>query len=253
MTGYDNVAKQYSDSMSDKGDFYHRTQIDPNVYKIIGDPKGKIIYDLGCGNGYIARNLVKKGAKVFASDVSSELVKLAKEKSKGLEINYSVRDALDFTGFADGQFDIVIMSMVIHYIKNVDALFRGISRILREDGLFVLSTSHPFSPGRPYSVWEAGKINGKEVLFVKVTGYLKKEARNIVCWCDDKTKLVMYNQPLNLLVNTMAKYGLYIFQIEEPGSDGFAHDFSKELQKSHHIPTFIIIGARKSLDVKIHL
>ena len=74
MTDYDNVAKQYSDSMSDKGDFYHRTQIDPNVYKIIGDPKGKIIYDLGCGNGYIARNLVKKGAKVFASDVSSELV-----------------------------------------------------------------------------------------------------------------------------------------------------------------------------------
>lgn len=245
MAFYDNVAKQYSDSMSDGGDFYHRTQIDPSIYKIIGDPKGKTIYDLGCGNGYIARNLARKGAKVFASDISSELVRLAKEKSKDLDINYSVRDALDFNGFNDNQFDVVVMNMVIHYIKDLDTLFKGVGRILNKGGLFVFSTNHPFRPSYPYSDWELGKINDKEVLFIKATGYLKKEVRNGVCWCDNKTKLVMYNQPLNLLVNTMAKHGLYTFQMEEPESDGFAHRFSKKLQKSHYIPTFIILGAKK--------
>ena len=139
MSDYDNVAKQYSDSMSDNGDFYHRTQIDPNVYKIIGDPKGKVIYDLGCGNGYIARNFVRNGAKVFASDISSELVKLAEKNSSGLDINYSVKDALDFNGFTDNQFDVVVMNMVIHYIKNVDALFKGISRVLKKGGKMYVS------------------------------------------------------------------------------------------------------------------
>jgi len=245
MSDYDNVAKQYSDSMSDNGDFYHRTQIDPNVYKIIGDPKGKVIYDLGCGNGYIARNFVRNGAKVFASDISSELVKLAEKNSSGLDINYSVKDALDFNGFTDNQFDVVVMNMVIHYIKDLNTLFKGISRVLKKGGLFVFSTNHPFRPAYPYSDWEIGKINNKEVLFIKATGYLNEEIRKGVCWCDNKTKLIMYNQPLNLLVNTMAKHSLYTFQIEEPESDGFAHKFSKKLQKSHHIPTFIIFGSIK--------
>lgn len=245
MSAYDNVAKQYSDSMSEDGDFYHSTQIDPNIYKIIGNPRGKTIYDLGCGNGYISRNLAKKGAKVFASDISSELIKLAEEKSKDLDITYSTREALDFEGFSDNQFDVVVMNMVIHYIKDLDSLFKGVSRILKKDGLFVFSTSHPFRPAYPYSEWETGKINSEEVLFIKTTGYLKEEARDGICWCDNKTKLKMYNQPINLLVNTMAKYGLYTSQIIEPESDGFAHKYSKELQNSHHIPTFIIFGATK--------
>ena len=84
MPDYDKVAKLYDKAMPDTGDFYHRTQIDPLMYAVIGDPKGKVIYDAGCGNGYIARNLAKKGAKVFASDISPKLIAIAKKKSKGL-------------------------------------------------------------------------------------------------------------------------------------------------------------------------
>lgn len=52
MSVYDKFALSYSNSMKDTGDYYHKTQIDPYVYKILGDPKDKVIYDLGCGNGY---------------------------------------------------------------------------------------------------------------------------------------------------------------------------------------------------------
>jgi len=45
----------------------------------------------------------------------------------------------------------------------------------------------------------------------------------------------------------MSKYGLYTFRLEEPKGDGFAHKYSKELQNSHYIPTYIIIGARKMI------
>lgn len=38
---------------------------------------------------------------------------------------------------------------------------------------------------------------------------------------------------------------IYLREIYEPESIGFAKDFSKDLQKSHHIPTYIIIGAVK--------
>ena len=48
MAIYDKFAKQYSDSMSEEGDYFHQTQIDPYIYEIVVNPKGKVIYDIGC-------------------------------------------------------------------------------------------------------------------------------------------------------------------------------------------------------------
>lgn len=245
MSTYDNVAKQYSDSMGEKGDYYHRTQIDPMLYKMIGSVKDKIVYDIGCGDGYIARKFAKEGASVTASDISKGLIKIAHEKSKELSIIYSIRDATDFSGFADEQFDVVTMNMVLHYIEDLDKLFREVSRVLKKGGIFAFTTNHFLRPNYPYSEWLKEDLNGKETLFIKVTGYLTREIRKGKCWLDNKTDLVMYNQTLGDLVNTMAKYHLYTFHVEEPEGDGFAHDYPEELRNSHHIPTYIGLGAKK--------
>lgn len=245
MSSYDKFARQYSKSMSEKGDYFHQTQIDPFVYSIIGNPKGKVIYDIGCGNGYMARNLVRKGAKVFASDISRNLIEEAKKKSRNLDVQYAVHDAADFSLYRSDCFDIVVMNMVIHYIKDLNKLFKGVSEILKKDGTFVFSTNHVFRPMYPYSEWVKGMINNEERLFIKVTDYLSRNKRTTVSFWDNKTKLTMYNHSLSELVNKMSKNGLYVFRVEEPESVGFAKDFSKALQKSHHIPTFLIMGAKK--------
>jgi len=245
MIIYDKFAKQYSASMLEEGDYFHKTQIDPCIYETVGSLKGKTIYDIGCGNGYMARYFAKAGAKVYASDVSPRLIDDAKKKSKGLGIIYSVRDALNFDDYEEAMFDIVVMNMVIHYIKDLDKLFSGISYTLKNKGIFTFSTNHFFRPDYPRSEWVKGKIGKKEILFIKVTGYLKKEKRIVISGWDNKTKMVLYNHPLNELVNTMSKHGLYTFKVKEPKSVGFAKSFSEKLQKSHHIPTFITIGVKK--------
>jgi len=245
MSDYDRFAQKYSEAMGDEGDFHHRVSIDPQVYSIIGNPMGKYIYDIGCGNGYMARKLANEGAKVFASDLSEKLINIAKEKSKGLDIQYRAHDATDFSLYQNNFLDLVVMNMVIHYVKDLDELFAGISRVLKKDGVFVFSTSHFFRPDYPYSEWVEGKINGKKQLFIKGTGYLKPTLTKVISWWDSKTELKIYNRPLGILVNKMSKHGLFTFRVEEPESVGFAKDFPQKLRESHHIPTFIIIGATK--------
>ncbi len=245
MSSYDKFAKQYSDSHGEEGDYFHQTQIDPYILKVVGDPKGKVVYDLGCGNGYISRKLAKSGAKVFASDISGELVNLAKEKSEGLDINYSVHDAIDFTEYENEQFDVVIMNMVIHYIEDLDTLFKEISRVLKPNGMLAFSTSHFFRPDHPYSEWIKGKIGESEKLFIKVTNYLETYSIKTKSLWDNETELTIINRPLNKIVNTMSKHNLLLKEVHEPESVGFAKSFSEELQKTHHIPTFIIFGAIK--------
>lgn len=245
MSQYDKFSKQYSEAMSEQGDYFHQTQIDLFVYLIIGSPKGRVICDIGCGNGYMARSLARKGAKVWASDASKSLIEDAKRKSKGLNIHYSVHDATDLSSYKPGSFDAVVMNMVIHYIKDLKKLFEGIARILKIGGILVFSTDHFLRPPYPYSEWVIGRIGDKEKLFIKVTDYLSTNERTVVSPWDNKTKLKIYNHPLNEFINTMSENSLYPFRVEEPESVGFAKDFSEDLQKSHRIPTFVIIGAKK--------
>lgn len=266
MSSYDKFAKTYSDSHSEKGDYFHKIQIDPCIYKIVGNPKGKMIYDLGCGNGYIARNLARKGAKVYASDISSELIKIAKEKSKDLNVTYSVRDGIDFSGFKSEEFDVVVMNMVVHYIKDIDKLFAGISKVLKPGGILAFSTNHFFRPTYPFSDWskdylvemngqkwlktddylkEHPDIQAEEVIFVKVTNYLNEYLVKTPSGWDEKTMLSIFNRPLNKFVNTMSKYNLYLDQLYEPESPEFPKNQPEVLRKKHHIPTFIILGVKK--------
>ena len=266
MSSYDKFAKIYADSHGEEGDYFHKTQIDPCIYESVGNPKGKIIYDLGCGNGYISRNLARKGAKVFAADLSSGLIKIAQEKSQNLDITYSVRDGTDFSGFNDGQFDIVAMNMVIHYIKDLDKLFSGISRVLKPGGKVVFSLNHFLRPTYPYSEWtkrylvemngtlwlkdedyvlKNKNVKAEERLFVMVSNYLKDYLVKAISGWDKKTILTIYNRPLSRFVNTMSKYNLFIDKFYEPESVEFPKTFPEKLRKNHHIPTFIIIGAFK--------
>jgi ubiquinone/menaquinone biosynthesis C-methylase UbiE len=242
---YNNFAKKYSDSMGEEGDDTHRTQIDPYVYKTIGEVNDKTVCDLGCGNGYMARHFSKGGGKVYASDISEELIRIAKEKSQGFDIKYLVHSADQLAEYTDGFFDVVVMNMSIHYIKNLDRLFKEISRVLKNRGIFVFSGFHFFRPPHPYSAWELGKIGNEEKLFIKVNNYLKlKEVKIISSW-DKKTLMTIYHRTLGDLVNGMFKNGLYAFEIKEPPPVNSGQGFSEKLQKSHNIPTFIIIGARK--------
>ena len=243
MALYDRFASEYSSSMGEDGDYFHRTQIDPCIFEMLGEIKNKKIYDLGCGNGYLARKMAKMGASVRASDESGELIRIA--ESLGGKIEYELHDGADFEMYKNEEFDAVVMNMVINYIKDLDGLMSGISRVLKKGGKLVFSMPHFFRPSYPYSEWVVGKIDEKEKLFIGVTGYLKEEPRKTESLFGKEHEIVLYNRPMKRYVEVMAKHGLYIFDLGEPESRGFAKQYTEELQKSHHIPTFMIVGAKK--------
>src|SRR2546430_1595534 len=54
------------------------------AYHLLGDVRGKVVLDFGCGNGENTLLLVKRGAKVISMDLSQSLIELAKRR---LELN----------------------------------------------------------------------------------------------------------------------------------------------------------------------
>ena len=115
----------------------------PAVLSLIGDVGGNSVLDVGCGPGFYAEELTKRGAEVVAFDQSPRMVELTKTRL-GRSAQVSVHDLeqpLDW--LADDTFDLALMALVIHHIENRTAALREVRRVLKPTGRLIISTHHP--------------------------------------------------------------------------------------------------------------
>ena len=70
------------------------------------------------------------------------MVRVAKKvlKDQPAEIVHSKIESWDYPA---NQFDIVISRLVLHYIEDIDAVFRKTYKVLNKNGRFVFSMVHP--------------------------------------------------------------------------------------------------------------
>lgn len=129
--------------------------------------KGKIVAELGCGTGYGTYLLTKAGAKkIYAIDVSKEAITYAKRHYYHRNIEYSVADALHVT-LPSNSIDCVIAFEVIEHIKKDTHFLKEVFRILKKNGIFILSTPNKdLSLGdNPYHFKEYSFTELQKVLF----------------------------------------------------------------------------------------
>jgi len=116
----------------------------PALISLLPELKEKRILDAGCGGGSLSEEILKRGGEVTALDRSDEMIKIAFERLKDrcTLIQADLCSPLDF--FTDASFDVVVSSLVLHYIKDWSNLLKEINRILIPGGEFIFSTHHPF-------------------------------------------------------------------------------------------------------------
>lgn len=96
------------------------------------DPKpGERILDLGCGDGALTRKIASYGAEVVGVDGSASLAAAA--RSQGLDARVMNAEALEF----EGEFDGVFSNAALHWMRDQDAVLRGVRRALKPGGRFV--------------------------------------------------------------------------------------------------------------------
>lgn len=91
--------------------------------------KGKRILDIGCSEGYYARELARRGYEVTAIDRSKGLIAAARclTTLAGLNINYhTVNDWSDFLG---ERYDTILFLAVIHNDMKVIGIEKGIEKL----------------------------------------------------------------------------------------------------------------------------
>lgn len=142
LEAYETLAERYNALIDHKphNAYYDR----PNTLKLMGNVEGKHILDAGCGPGKYAEELFARKAEVIGFDLSPKMVALAKERN-GRPDRFFVHDLnrpLDM--FDNGQFDMVLSALTLHYIEDWNPVVKEFWRVLKKGGSAVISIEHPF-------------------------------------------------------------------------------------------------------------
>lgn len=133
---YENLASKYGDA----GYYTHPIGISrkKKIIKMVDPQKNDVICDLGCGEGNLSRDIVKKVKKIYGVDISPTRVKRARKN--GID---AVCADVCLTSFKSNCFDKVICSEVIEHVINPKELIHELNRILKKGGTVVLTV--PFN------------------------------------------------------------------------------------------------------------
>lgn len=116
---------------------------------LLGDVSGKSLLHLQCNSGQDSLSLAKLGVGVTGVDISDEAISFARELSgqSGIAAEFVRSDIYDYLAEAEGaRFDLVFASYgVIGWLSDLEAWARGIARLLKPGGSFVLMEFHPFA------------------------------------------------------------------------------------------------------------
>ncbi|MEV4116035.1 class I SAM-dependent methyltransferase [Nonomuraea sp. NPDC049695] len=113
------------------------------ITALAGDVAGRRILDAGCGSGPLSAALRDRGAVVTGIDASAGMLAIARRRL-GDDADLHVVDVSDRLPFADGAFDDVVASLVLHYLEDWGPTLAEMRRVLRPGGRLIASVQHPF-------------------------------------------------------------------------------------------------------------
>lgn len=128
----------------DQRDRYRTELTDPAMFEAIGDCGGLVVLDVGCGEGYLAREIRRRGAReVVGVDRSGALIDAAAAASGPDEcLSFKTADVADLP-FDDSAFDLVAANHLLNDLRNISTPVREFARVLKPGGRFIALMLHP--------------------------------------------------------------------------------------------------------------
>lgn len=229
IESYDEMAKYYENYVDTKpwNAYYER----PATLSLLPEIKNKKILDIGCAGGWYTKYLLDKGADVIAVDVNKNMVEITKKRiqNKCKVIQSDINNGFAF--IENDAIDIVLASLVLHYIKDIGQAYCEINRILKTEGEIIFSVHHPLM----------------EFVYFKKENYMDIELLEDE-WTmgEEKIKVQFYRRPLNKILQPLIDNGFYIEKILEPEP---TKDFKEKMPEAYERllkrPNFLFIKARK--------
>jgi 2-polyprenyl-3-methyl-5-hydroxy-6-metoxy-1,4-benzoquinol methylase len=177
----------------------------PHVRRMVSDLEHRLpglerarVLDVGCFNGYVGCLLTHLGCRVTGTDACLPHETARIFQQTGMEFLETNLNSLEpFQAIAPETFDAIIIAQVIEHVLNHPlGLLRDLYRVLRPDGVLILTTPNPATLMNAvrlvrgtHSMWgtrsfiDEPKLNGREVITkadIHYREYSREELRHLL-------------------------------------------------------------------------
>lgn len=176
----------------------------PAILRLAGDLTGVRVLELGCAAGVLTEQLVSRGADVLALDREPRLVDIARRRLGG-RARVEVADLeKPLRMVATASADLVIASLVLHYLEDWAPLLAELHRCLPPEGTLVFSVHHPITG------W---------VLSDRTDYHRVELVTETWDWDGQPVTAHLYRRPLSAIFRDLRQAGFTVDVVEEPQPD----------------------------------
>lgn len=229
IAAYEKMAVKYDELIDHKphNAYYDR----PNTLALLPDVKGKNILDAACGPGKYAEILIHQEARVTGFDISPKMVELAIQRNQNQGEFYVHDLSTPFTTIGNETYDIVLCALALHYLEDWAPAIIEFNRVLKKDGILVISIEHPFND---FNFFKSKKYF--EIEQVKCTWKGFGEA----------IEVNSYRRSLGDCLTPLTENGFYIDKLVEPKpTKEFENVDPRHYKELNEFPAFLCIRAAK--------
>jgi len=102
------------------------------------------VLEIGCGTGKNTAWLVTKANRMTCVDFSDKMLAKAKEKIKSSDVQFVQADITANWTFGENYYDLVVFSLVLEHIEQLDFIFEEAAKALQSGGYVYIGELHPF-------------------------------------------------------------------------------------------------------------
>lgn len=136
---YDSWANQY-DSNKNKTRDLEAIALRQTLKKINPDS----CLEIGCGTGKNTQWLAKKTDNLMAVDFSTEMLRQAKQKLAGQNVQFVQADITQDWDFSKTPVSLVSFSLILEHIKELEPIFHKSAAALKPGGMLYIGELHPY-------------------------------------------------------------------------------------------------------------
>ena len=209
------VTNAYVNSVSDTSEneinITKRHYHDPIFFSLMPNLRNKKVLDVGCGNGYMLKRLCKKeqSCELYGIDLRN-MVSEAINGGNPTKIHFEEGSCYKIP-FKNTFFDVVISSLVFHWIKDIYKAVKEIHRVLKPGGICIMSSINP----KTFHVGNWVDKNTENPKYIIKEDISKPKKFEVYI---NKTvgPLAYYMKPVNTYLNAFKQSGFKTTKLYEP-------------------------------------
>ena len=227
------IATEYTDwleNQKDKKGFAFNQALTNAILKRLPPDENFSLLDLGCGDGSLLNLLSNRYSNVLGVDGAEKMIEIARKKYPHLAKRFLIDDITKEFPIADNSFDVVLCNMVLMDLENIETTISEIHRVLKCDGVFILTINHPC-----FSFVNHHLLNENQ-RYIDLFNYEKTLDTTFNSVCNN------YHRPIQFYIQQLLKMNMRIKGFEEIS---IGTNEQEELKKYYLTANALLIESQK--------